>query len=629
MTGDVTKLGVRSSLSYFSPGCGAGEDAVFTQERLDDPEDPVATRLFTVDAARGELGSPVEVAGQVTSAVPVGSAVVAARGRHVVRVERSGRVRALAAGSGAVARLVPDADGGVVFVDQDAKRARVRRLSGVGADRKVTELVEGAAGAVSVVPGRGGRAFVTGTGTAKGSLPQRVRRLDVPVGSEVSGLGRLAIVPQPRTGAPTSAKQAANPAEQWLESTARSVAGDEAAPVRLRTRAMATGKQVEFSFTPGVRAARRIGEGARAHPLLVTAPEQSAAGGTRSGQAADGLRVMPRVSRAGSRVGAAAGAVGLRAASESTTPVDAAATCAVSRNDVGSQVYQPTMRQVEWAADQAVVGNLTMTRPANWKYSGMPSYSPQGLFPLKTVQGPNGPGRVPVQILLGILAQESNLWQASNHAAPGETGNPLVGNFYGRDTSISLEELIDGKTEWDIDFADADCGYGVTQITDGMRKLMYGRLLPDGSREIALSPDRQRAVALDYTANIAAGLNILIDKWNQTRAAGLVHSDGDPGNIENWFFAAWAYNSGFYPQSEASKNDGAWGVGWFNNPANPRYPFDRHAFGSNPHDAAHPQDWPYPEKVIGFAGYGLASPYEGSFRAAWWGTDLGYSRRSD
>jgi len=86
--------------------------------------------------------------------------------------------------------------------------------------------------------------------------------------------------------------------------------------------------------------------------------------------------------------------------------VDQLRVCAVVRNDSRSQVYQPTARQVEWAADQAVVGALTMTRPANWKQSGLPSYSPQGLFPRPAL---TGGGRVPVQVLRGILAQESNL----------------------------------------------------------------------------------------------------------------------------------------------------------------------------------------------------------------------------
>jgi hypothetical protein len=134
---------------------------------------------------------------------------------------------------------------------------------------------------------------------------------------------------------------------------------------------------------------------------------------------------------------------------------------------------------------------------------------------------------------------------------------------------------------------------------------------------------------LDFAANVAAGLRILQSKWNETRAAGLVVNNGDPSKIENWFFAVWAYNSGFHPQSEAAANDGAWGVGWANNPANPRYPANRGAFLEDDSfrddyaDAAHPQDWPYPEKVMGWAGHPvevLEAPdtLVAGYRPAWW-----------
>jgi hypothetical protein len=257
---------------------------------------------------------------------------------------------------------------------------------------------------------------------------------------------------------------------------------------------------------------------------------------------------------------------------------------------------------VEWAADQAVVGNLTTTRPANWKQSGLQSWSPQGMFPPIAL---SGGGRVNVQILLGILAQESNLWQASGHALSGVTGNPLVGNFYGRDVYDA-----DTSDDWDIDFSQADCGYGIAQVTDGMRKAGFER-----AGETALPANQQRAVALDYATNIAAGLRILQQKWKETRGGGLVHSNGDPKWIENWFFAVWAYNSGYYPD----KGDGSpWGVGWFNNPINPIYPANRTFFNAAPGDAAHPQDWPYPEKVVGWAAYSISTPDGPGFRAAWW-----------
>ena len=213
------------------------------------------------------------------------------------------------------------------------------------------------------------------------------------------------------------------------------------------------------------------------------------------------------------------------------------------------QAFQPTPRQVEWAVDQAVVGKLNthVSRAANWKNTGMSAYQPQSLFPLKTMAGdPNGTPdaadgyHIPAQVMLGVTAQESNMWQATRFAVPGVTANTLIGNFYG------ISHGSDGETPdpWAINWADADCGYGIVQVTDGMRKAGHEK-----PGETALSVQKQEAVALDYTANIAAGVNILVDKWNQTYSAGMTVNDGGPEYIENWFFALWAYNSGFYPQS--------------------------------------------------------------------------------
>jgi hypothetical protein len=249
---------------------------------------------------------------------------------------------------------------------------------------------------------------------------------------------------------------------------------------------------------------------------------------------------------------------------------------------------------VEWAVDQAITGNLNslISRPANWKNLGMPAYSPQSLFlnpPL------DGGSRVPAQVMLGVATQESNMWQASCVAIPGVTSSPLIGNYYGID-------LYDGdpSNDWDVDFSKADCGYGITQVTDHMR--LAGR--EDGHGGTAWDYQTQRAAALDYTANIAAGLQILVSKWNETHSAGLIANNGDPIKPENWFYALWAYNSGFHPD----QGDGSpWGVGWANNPANPewdaaRLPFMENAIGGEDASAAaRPQNWPYEEKVLGFA----------------------------
>jgi hypothetical protein len=105
------------------------------------------------------------------------------------------------------------------------------------------------------------------------------------------------------------------------------------------------------------------------------------------------------------------------------------------------------------------------------------------------------------------------------------------------------------------------------------------------------------AIATDYAANLSAGLQILSQKWNELAAADMLPNNRSASAIESWFLAAWTYNSGFHP------NTGSYyGLGWFNNPANPRYPADRQPFlRATYDDAAHPGNWSYEEKIMGWA----------------------------
>lgn len=545
-TGVVTKLPVQTSLAYYNPGCGSGETAVLTQGGV---EDIGKTRLLEVDASTGSLGAPVEVPGQLTSAVPVGDAIVAADAGRLVEVAPDGTRTALALTSGVPFELHPDGAGGVVFLEREGERAQVRRAApGPDGEATVTTLASGPLDRLGLTADAEGHVVITGEARLASPLPTAVQRLDVPKDSAVSTTGVVALTAV-QTEAPT--------------------ADGDPAVVGLTAEVPATG--ADLAFTVEVLGAPEVAEALS--PALSEAepgpPGEAASAGEGS----------------------------------STDPVDSDRTCSVPRNDPLTQVYQPKPRQVEWAVDQAVTDSLYVQRAADWKQSGLPAYTPQGMFPPRTLQGG---GRVPAQIMLGILAQESNLGQASYHALPGVTGNPLIGNFYGR------QRRGDSRGDaWAIRWDKADCGYGVAQVTDGMR-LGGDRL-----------PTHQRAIAVDFAANIAAGLQILQDKWNQTRAAGMTVNDGNSRYIENWFFAIWAYNSGFYPDSG---NGSPWGVGWLNNPVNPNYPAHRLPFlDGHPEHAAHPQHWPYPEKVIGFAAHSftlIESPgvRVAAFRPAWWTT---------
>lgn len=556
--GAVRKLPITASLAYFNPGCGTGEQAVLTQEG---DEDLGKTRLVKVDTDTGEIGAGLQLGGQITSAVPTPDGIAAAEGYRLVKITAKGHMRRVAAATSVPALLRVDREGGVSYLVRQGGGARVLRTLG----SKTNVLAEGTAGQLGLDQGSGGRVFITGAPSKVGRLPAGITRVNSPASAELSTEGGLALTSVATKGNPF-AKNAAP-------------ASDPRTPQRVDISAVATGtgKSVSFGVDPQARLAPKYSQGQA--PVRVYGAQS---GGT-----------------SGSRIRASA-------AGSPTDPRDTDGWCSVSRNDVRAMAYQPTPRQVEWAVDMAVLGKLTPSRPDNYRGFGLPAFSPQGMFPARTDV------HVPAQILLGILSQESNLWQASGHALSGEYANPLTGSIYG----LQRDDKTGAFKDWVIHWDKADCGYGISQLTDGMRKPEHS----DG--KAVLTENAQKAVALDYATSIAAGLQLVQDKWLQIDSLGLKLNDGDPNRIENWFFATWAYNSGFYPQADTAKNNGAWGLGWFNNPANPRYP-ERLPFlyHNSWADAAKPQNWPYPEKIIGFASYSISTPDGPGFRPAWWTTD--------
>ncbi|MEZ0109789.1 RHS repeat-associated protein [Catenulispora sp. EB89] len=268
--------------------------------------------------------------------------------------------------------------------------------------------------------------------------------------------------------------------------------------------------------------------------------------------------------------------------------------CSVPRLDPARQVLQPDAAQVDWATQLDERGLETAARPAGYANLGLVSYSPSGDFPPVPLDHPAGSGTtaVPRSVMEAILAQESNWDQASWHALPGIAGDPLIADYYGSGGSIDT-----------IDYSSADCGYGIAQVTDGMF-----------AGQTDYSAHGQMKIAVDYAENIAAGLNILQNTWNQLYAAGITANNGDPRYLENWYFAIWAYNTGIQPTAafgnpgctpgpSCTGPDGTWGLGWSNNPANPNYPPNRAPFLEYSYgDAAHPGSWPYQERVLGWMG---------------------------
>ncbi|MFF0819576.1 SGNH/GDSL hydrolase family protein [Micromonospora haikouensis] len=557
-TGAVTKLRERVSLAYHNPGCGAGERAVLSRLEMPAPTGGAAhTWIGTVDAAHPTRAiRAVRAAGQITSTVPVGEELIGSKGASLVRIGAKGRTTAVATASASPFRLLADGRDAVAFqVVQDGRTEFKRFAAG-----RISDHGSAPKGEIKLRAGAGGRVFAVG-GRAEArmteQLPPGWSAIDGLPDSDVSTTGALVV-----SRATTGREAAGRPAE-------RPDSG-QADRVDISARRTANGGPLAFTVRP-----EDSGAGRRLSPAL------GGRAGTSTGS--------------GSRATASTG--------DPNVPTDPDRTCAVSRNDPTIQVYQPTVRQMEWAADLAVRGMLTFQRPANWNNNGMSAYSPQGMFPSLPLAGG---GNVPAQVFLGILAQESNLWQASRHAVDASVGNPLTSlGYYGLD-------LEDPNYEF-IDWEHTDCGYGAGQVTSGMKRSDTGQVIAG----VTWDATKQQAVATDYAVNVAAGLRILQDKWNQTRNAGLIANNGDPQYLENWWFAIWAYNTGFYPQNPQSPS-APYGVGWSNNPANTDYPADRAMFLTAPLDiydssghlivddeiaydnAKHPNHWSYPERVIGF-----------------------------
>jgi len=109
-----------------------------------------------------------------------------------------------------------------------------------------------------------------------------------------------------------------------------------------------------------------------------------------------------------------------------------------------------------------------------------------------------------------------------------------------------------------------DFGYGIMQITSGMAGAF-------GDVKGTVDPGAQSQIASDYRYNIAYGAQLLVKKWITVPRIG----DGDPSEVENWYYALWAYN----------------GWGWVNNPNNPR-------FTRQGTPATNPNTFPYQERVL-------------------------------
>jgi RHS repeat-associated protein len=567
-TGAVIPVASGVGLKYFSPGCGTGDTAVFTLNLGSNDE---ATELVTADLASGKVSEATKVAGQLTSAVPTPEGVVGVVGSTLVSVASSGSTAVLARTDGDGYDLRPSSDGGISFITAAPGTANATaRHEHKG---RVSALGSGPLTRLQLFQGRAGHAVLTGSTSSDSAAASAVGIRIVndgklPNGSVASSLDGDALVGDP--------------------------SGTQTVPLVMstRTNTLLKNTQAASTMTPVETPAGYEPPGA----VELTPVPRSLGRAQPHGDAAP-TKLAPK--DASSRELTTSAPMSTTIAQALPTDPNQSPTCAVPPLDETKQVMQPSPNQINWAAQMIEQGKLTgvaYTRPANFDNLGLAAYAPSADFPPIALSHPSSStsNSVPPSVYAAIMAQESNWDQASWHAPEGTSGDPLISDYYG-----AAYDIVS------INYAGADCGYGIGQVTDGMHV-----------GDTDFSAHGQIKVAVDYQENIAAGLQILESTWNQLYSDGIIANNGDPKDLENWYFAAWAYNSGIQPTGSYNPKgctpgpsctgpDGTWGMGWANNPENPDYPPNRDPYLKDTYaDAAHPSSWPYQERVLGW----MASP---------------------
>ncbi|MBS1699280.1 MAG: type IV secretion protein Rhs [Actinobacteria bacterium] len=580
-SGAVKALGSGVGLKYHSPGCGLTGAAVFTSNPGTNETETVATAY---DLSSGKQTSQSIVAGQVTSVVPLGDRVVGASGSSLVELPEGGSTdnptttHTIADAGAAAFDLRAATDGGADFLtdpgDGSVKIAHLKdaNVSGIGA---------GKLGATRLFQGAGGHNLVAGADEVKDGLTA-LDASQLPIGAANAALdgggvfGADTAVAPGAAGAPATQADASQAAGLPLVEVQ---ATKQAHQTTLKSTDSAGGSSPARKAGPEVPHVKKPEDAAQPAPTEAKPAVFTKVGPTGPAfQLASNVHAIPALS------------------SGATTPK-----CSVARLQPTLQAMQPGNAQVDWATQMAEQGLLTAAngyaRPANFANMGLVSYAPSDDFPPIALSHPSTDtwSTVPRSVMVAIDAQESNFNQASWHALPGIAGDPLIADYYGAGDAIDT-----------INYPAADCGYGVAQVTTGM-----------AATDTSISAHGQMKVAVDYQENIAAGLNILEQTWNQLYAAGITANGGDPKYLENWFLATWAYNTGIQPTAAFGNTsgctpgptctgpDGTWGLGWSNNPRNPDYDPNRTPYLKSTYaDAAHPSSWPYEERIMGW----MASP---------------------
>lgn len=75
-----------------------------------------------------------------------------------------------------------------------------------------------------------------------------------------------------------------------------------------------------------------------------------------------------------------------------------------------------------------------------------------------------------------------------------------------------------------------DCGYGLGQVTSGM------------GNNTGTPSGRQAAIGTHPVMNMMEAIRILADKWNSAPSFRPIAGQGNPADLEDWYYAIWSYN---------------------------------------------------------------------------------------
>ncbi len=156
-SGSVRALAAGVGLKYFSPGCGSGDEAVFT---LDLGQDDRDSELVDANLASGKIVRTVKVSGQITSTVPAAGGLVGVMGSRLVSVSAKGAARSIAKVPGDAYDVRPLRRGAVGYLAV----APGSRTTHAFAERrgKAVLLGSGSLTKASLFQGRSGAALLSG-----------------------------------------------------------------------------------------------------------------------------------------------------------------------------------------------------------------------------------------------------------------------------------------------------------------------------------------------------------------------------------------------------------------------------------------------------------------------------------